>query len=87
MIIKLVSSIIICQAAGGLGSIFTTPAIPTWYASLNKPVFTPPNRVFGPVCITLFFLMGIALFIIWKKGLELKYVRVAFIIFLLALSI
>ncbi len=56
--VKLIVSIIICQAIGGIGSIFTAPSIPTWYASLAKPWFTPPNWVFAPVWITLFLLMG-----------------------------
>ena len=41
-ILKLIVSIIICQAAGLIGSLFTTPAIPTWYASLEKSSFNPP---------------------------------------------
>ncbi|MCK4941652.1 tryptophan-rich sensory protein, partial [candidate division WOR-3 bacterium] len=56
---RLIISIALCQLAGIIGSIFSTPAIPTWYASLNKPPFSPPNWVFGPLWITLFVLMGI----------------------------
>jgi benzodiazapine receptor len=61
-IVKLVLSIVACEGAGGIGAIFTTPAIPTWYKSLKKPAFTPPNYVFGPIWITLYLLMGIAVF-------------------------
>jgi len=63
---KLVVSLIICQLAGVIGSIFTTPAIPGWYASLEKPSFAPPNWLFAPVWIFLFFLMGITLYLIWQ---------------------
>jgi translocator protein len=77
----LFSSVIICQMAGIIGSIFTTPAIPTWYANINKPTFRPPNWVFAPVWTTLFLLMGIALFLIWKKGLKRKDVKIAFSVF------
>jgi benzodiazapine receptor len=42
-VLKLVVSLVACQCAGLVGSIFTTPAIPTWYAALEKPFFTPPN--------------------------------------------
>ncbi len=84
-IIKLLSSIVICQAAGVIGSLFTTPSIPTWYASIEKPSFTPPNGVFGPVWITLFLLMGIALFLVWREGLGDRRVRGAFIIFMVQL--
>ncbi|HLC59402.1 MAG TPA: tryptophan-rich sensory protein [archaeon] len=40
---KLILSIIVCQLAGVIGSIATFPALPTWYASLVKPAFSPPN--------------------------------------------
>lgn len=64
---KLAVSLILCQLAGVLGSLFTTPAIPTWYQTLNKPSFTPPNWIFSPVWISLFILMGISLFLVWRK--------------------
>jgi len=79
--IKLIASIIICQLAGIIGSIFTAPSIPTWYATLQKPFFTPPSWVFAPVWITLFLLMGISLYLIWEKGLGIKNVRIAVSIF------
>jgi tryptophan-rich sensory protein len=78
---KLIASIVICQAAGSIGSIFTAPSIPTWYASLVKPLWTPPNWLFAPVWITLFLLMGIALYIVWDKGLEKKETRIAVSVF------
>ena len=78
---KLVGSIAACEAAGGIGAIFTTPAIPTWYATLEKPAFTPPNAVFMPVWVTLYALMGIAVYLIWQQGLKTKGVKPAFIIF------
>jgi len=62
-IAKLIISILICQGAGIIGSIFTASSIPTWYATLKKPSFNPPNWLFAPAWITLFFLMGISL--IW----------------------
>ncbi|HXZ95136.1 MAG TPA: TspO/MBR family protein [Dehalococcoidia bacterium] len=80
-IIKLVISIAACEGAGGIGAIFTTPAIPTWYAGLKKPTFTPPNSVFGPIWITLYLLMGIAVFLIWREGLGQAGVTIAFVIF------
>jgi benzodiazapine receptor len=80
-IARLIVSIVVCQLAGGLGAFFTTPAIPTWYASLNKPAFNPPNWVFFPVWTTLYTLMGIAAFLVWRKGLDQRRVRVALGIF------
>ena len=66
-IAKLAVSIILCQLAGFLGSLFTTPAIPTWYQTLHKPFFTPPNWIFSPVWISLFVLMGVSLFLVWRR--------------------
>lgn len=66
---RLIASIIICQFAGIIGSVFTIQAIPTWYAGLAKPFFAPPNWVFGPVWITLYFLMGLSLYFAWENGL------------------
>ena len=84
-VIKLISSIVICQAAGVIGSLFTTPAIPTWYASIEKPSFTPPNSLFGPVWTMLFLLMGIAIFLVWREGLSDRNVRNTFTLFIVQL--
>ena len=75
------ASIIICSLAGAIGSVFTFSAIPTWYATLNKPFFSPPNWVFGPVWTTLYILMGISAYLIWQKGWERKPVRAALTLF------
>ena len=76
-VFTLVICILLCQCAGFIGSLFTRPSIPTWYATLDKPSFTPSNGVFSPVWITLFLLMGISLFLIWRRGLAERKVRVA----------
>ena len=86
-IAKLVVSVVICEAAGGIGAIFTTPAIETWYANLKKPSVTPPNSVFGPIWITLYLLMGIAVFMVWRQGFDREDVTLAFVIFWIQLVI
>lgn len=78
---RFVISIAICQLAGIIGSVFTSPAIPTWYATLKKPAFNPPNWLFGPVWITLYVLMGIALFLVWRKSLDIPAVRTGLSLF------
>ncbi|MBI4096650.1 MAG: tryptophan-rich sensory protein, partial [Candidatus Levybacteria bacterium] len=64
-LLKLAASIVLPLAVGVLGSYFTVSSIPAWYAVLNKPVFAPPNWVFGPVWTTLYILMGISLYLLW----------------------
>jgi len=71
-IIKLSISIIICEFAGVIGSVFTTPSIENWFADLNKPVFSPPNWIFAPVWTLLFLLMGIAFYLAWDKKWTVK---------------
>lgn len=73
----LVGWILFSEAAGIIGSFFTAASIPTWYATLTKPTLNPPAWVFGPVWTTLFALMGIAAFLIWRKGWSRKDVKVA----------
>ncbi|MFH1399750.1 MAG: TspO/MBR family protein [Candidatus Woesearchaeota archaeon] len=84
-IVKLFLAILICQAAGFVGSIFTTASIPTWYAALQKPWFNPPNWLFFPVWTTLYLLMGIALYLILKKGTNTENVPEALFLFFVQL--
>ncbi len=64
----LVAAILVCLVAGGIGSFFTAPSIPTWYATLQKPVFNPPSWLFGPVWTALYIMMGIALYLVLVRG-------------------
>lgn len=78
---KLVIAIVGSELAGIIGSVFTAPAIAEWYTTITKPELNPPAWVFGPVWTTLFALMGIAAFLVWKQGLERRDVRIALGIF------
>jgi translocator protein len=78
---KLIAAILIPLVIGFLGSIATLAEIPTWYAALSKPSWAPPNWLFGPIWTTLYILMGIALFLVWREGLERRDVRFALLIF------
>jgi tryptophan-rich sensory protein len=64
----LVLFVLACELAGIIGSFFTMPSIPTWYASLQKPFFNPPSWVFAPVWLSLYLLMGIAAYLVWSNG-------------------
>jgi translocator protein len=83
--LKLPASILACFLVGGIGTIFTSSAIPTWYAHLIKPSFSPPNWLFGPVWTLLYLLMGISLYLIWKKEVKSQKVREAIKIFAIQL--
>jgi len=70
--LKLAASIIICLSAGFIGSFFTRNSISTWYTTIAKPAFNPPNWVFGPVWTILFILMGISLYLVWTSGKDIQ---------------
>ncbi|WP_375457993.1 TspO/MBR family protein [uncultured Enterovirga sp.] len=59
----LLSATIPVTVAAISGSLVTRPRIPTWYAGLAKPAFTPPNGVFAPVWAILFAMMA---FSVWR---------------------
>ncbi len=65
-LLKLAVAITVSELAGVIGSLFTVPAISSWYSFLPKPAFTPPSWVFGPVWTILFALMGVAAFLVWS---------------------
>ena len=84
-VLKLLASIVLCQLAGLIGSFATVPSIPTWYESLKKPSFSPPNWIFGPVWTGLYTLMGISLFMVWQRRADHSQSKMALILFFLQL--
>lgn len=85
--IKLILSILICEFAGVIGSLFTASAIKTWFVTLNKPFFNPPDYIFAPVWISLYALMGISLYFVWNKGINTKKEKTAVKIFFMQLTL
>jgi translocator protein len=61
---KLLGLILLIEAIGNIGTIFTAPAISGWYTTLAKPAWTPPNWVFAPIWLTLYALMGTSLYLV-----------------------
>jgi len=78
---KPLAAILIVELVGAIGVIFTFPALAGWYATLNKPWFNPPGWVFSPVWTMLYALMGIAVWLVWEKGLKNKKVRASLFAF------
>jgi tryptophan-rich sensory protein len=79
--VALVAAILSCIILGSLGGIVTRTGPDTWYALLEKPAFSPPGWLFGPVWTLLFILMGISLWMVWKEGIEKRDVRIALGVF------
>jgi benzodiazapine receptor len=85
---KLVVCFGLTFAAPLIGSLFTTSeAISDWYAGLNRPFFTPPGWIFGPVWTILYALMALSAFIIWQEGLSSTAVKIALALYLVQLAL
>jgi len=65
--IGLACAVAVCFAAAGISSLYTTPAIPVWYASLRKPAWTPPAWAFAPVWTLLYLSMAVAVWLVWRE--------------------
>jgi len=78
-IVKGIVAIAIPLLVGGASGFFTITGVDSWYQTINKPSWNPPNWVFGPVWTTLYIMMGIALFLVWKEDTseELKKIAIA----------
>lgn len=60
--------VLVCLAAGAIGSLFMGDETRTWYESLTRPALNPPGWVFGPVWTALYVMMGIAVWLVWRRG-------------------
>lgn len=84
LILKLLISIALPLGVGAIAGMFTAQAVPEWFASLNRPWFSPPNWVFGPVWTFLYLLMGISFFLIWKQDAN-RNRKLAFVVYFVQL--
>ena len=73
-------SIAVCLGIGGLGAALTTPEIDGWYRTIAKPSWNPPDAVFGPVWTTLYLMMAIAAWLVWRQA-GFKTSKIALILF------
>lgn len=78
---RLVRSLVLPLVAGAIGSAATYPNLAGWYDALEKPAFSPPNRVFGPVWTTLYLLMGTAHYLVTQAKAEPTAQRAAQILY------
>jgi tryptophan-rich sensory protein len=58
----------VCLAVAGIGGLVTARSVPTWYARLHKPPWTPPAWVFGPVWTALYLMMACAAWLVWRRA-------------------
>jgi tryptophan-rich sensory protein len=84
--IRLAVSLGACYLAAFVGSLFTAPEISTWYATLARPSFAPPDWVFGPVWTALYTMMGISAYLVWREGLADPRVKAAMAVFAIQLA-
>jgi len=80
---SLALAILACELVGASGSVFTAMGLDGWYGSLAKPALAPPNWVFAPVWISLFALIGVAAWRVWRTVpfAEPRQVRLATVAF------
>jgi translocator protein len=84
---KLIISILIPLLVGSTAGFFTSSGVNGWYAAANKPWFNPPNWLFAPVWTTLYIMMGIALFLVWKSDSDKTVKQTAIILFAVQLTL
>ena len=85
-LLVLAGLIALCLAVGALGALATAQSVGTWYQTLAKPSFNPPDRVFGPVWTALYILMAVAAWLAWRSA-SWRAARPALMLFALQLAL
>ena len=85
--LKLIIAIAVPQIVGITSGLASMQGTREWYPTLVKPWFNPPSWVFGPVWTILYLMMGIAAYLVWRKGLEAPGVKKALWLFLIQLGL
>lgn len=66
--VKLLVFVSICLLVATMGALLTASSVTSWYTTINKPTWTPPNWLFGPVWTTLYLMMAVAGWLVWQQG-------------------
>jgi tryptophan-rich sensory protein len=66
-VVWLIGFLIICFSAAGIGAAVTMTSVGTWYQTLLKPSWNPPDWIFGPVWTLLYLCMAISAWLVWRS--------------------
>ena len=87
-ITRILVVVVTCLAIGYFSGMVTRSAIITWYPTLVKPSFNPPNWIFAPVWSMLYIMMGVAAGLVWNRiDHEKETVKNALIFFAVQLGL
>ena len=81
----LVACLALPLAVGALGALGTMDGVRIWYPSLARPSFAPPSWLFAPVWTTLYVMMGLASWLVWRRGTARPEVRSALLLYVIQL--
>lgn len=86
--VKIAIALIVCLLVGYSASVVTRPSVASWYPTLIKPIFNPPNWIFMPMWTLLYILMAVAAGLVWDKIKEQnEEVKKALAFFLIQLTL
>ncbi len=87
-ILRIAVVLITCLVVGYLSGMVTKDSITTWYPTLVKPSFNPPNWIFAPVWTILYIMMGVAGGMVWNRmEQDAEIVKKAFMFFIIQLAL
>jgi tryptophan-rich sensory protein len=85
--LRLIISLGVCLLVGYLGSLYAIPMIPSWFSSLEKPPFLPPDQFLVPIGALMYVLLGLAMYSIWQADLSKKDTMLCFVLFVFGLCL
>ena len=77
--LSLVIILLVTFIAPMIGSYATATFKEPWYSEIILPSFNPPSWVFAPVWTTLYLMMSIAIWKIWKNSFDTRILKIYFI--------